>query len=94
MKSRDIISIMVSKCQVLLFHVATSVSFLVSLLKSFNAGETINEKDRCPQCNGEKVLPDKKMLEVVVEKGMQNGQRITFQGEADEAVNSSSCCFC
>lgn len=51
-------------------------------------GETINEKDRCPQCKGEKVLPEKKMLEVTVEKGMQNGQRITFQGEADEAPDT------
>lgn len=50
-------------------------------------GETINEKDRCPQCKGEKVMQEKKVLEVVVEKGMQNGQKITFPGEADEAVS-------
>ena len=49
-------------------------------------GETISDKDRCPQCKGEKVVGEKKVLEVVVEKGMQNGQRITFPGEADEAV--------
>lgn len=49
-------------------------------------GETINDKDRCPQCKGDKVVPEKKVLEVVVEKGMQNGQKITFPGEADEAV--------
>ncbi|CAL9060404.1 unnamed protein product [Musa banksii] len=48
-------------------------------------GETINEKDRCPQCKGEKVIQEKKVLEVVVEKGMQNEQKITFPGEADEA---------
>ncbi|GAB4855197.1 DNAj domain protein [Ancistrocladus abbreviatus] len=48
-------------------------------------GESINVKDRCPQCKGEKVMQEKKVLEVVVEKGMQNGQRITFPGEADEA---------
>ncbi|CAI9105786.1 OLC1v1004799C1 [Oldenlandia corymbosa var. corymbosa] len=48
-------------------------------------GETISDKDRCPQCKGEKVVPEKKVLEVVVEKGMQNGQKITFPGEADEA---------
>ncbi|KAF3790724.1 DnaJ protein-like protein [Nymphaea thermarum] len=51
-------------------------------------GETINEKDRCPQCKGEKVVQDKKVLEVVVEKGMQNGQKITFAGEADEAPDT------
>ncbi|KAK3408309.1 hypothetical protein EUGRSUZ_J00583 [Eucalyptus grandis] len=51
-------------------------------------GETINEKDRCPQCKGDKVVPEKKVLEVVVEKGMQNGQKITFPGEADEAPDT------
>lgn len=48
-------------------------------------GEAINVRDRCPQCKGEKVVPQKKVLEVHVEKGMQNGQKITFPGEADEA---------
>ncbi|KAI8018318.1 hypothetical protein LOK49_LG04G01354 [Camellia lanceoleosa] len=43
-------------------------------------GETINNKDRCPQCKGEKVVQEKKVLEVIVEKGMQNGQKITFEG--------------
>ena len=49
-------------------------------------GDTINDKDRCPQCKGEKVVQGKKVLEVIVEKGMQNGQKITFPGETDEAV--------
>jgi hypothetical protein len=53
---------------------------------SFVAGEVISEKDKCGQCKGQKVVQDKKMLEVHVEKGMQHGQKITFQGEADEAV--------
>ncbi|KAK2640861.1 hypothetical protein Ddye_022624 [Dipteronia dyeriana] len=48
-------------------------------------GETIKDKDRCPQCKGEKVVPEKKVLEALVEKGMQNGQKITFPGAADEA---------
>jgi DnaJ family protein A protein 2 len=48
-------------------------------------GETISDKDRCTQCKGDKVVPEKRVLEVVVEKGMQNGQKITFAGEADEA---------
>lgn len=49
-------------------------------------GETINDRDRCPQCKGQKVVQEKKVLEVHVEKGMQHGQKITFPGEADEAV--------
>ncbi|GFZ11685.1 DNAJ homologue 3 [Actinidia rufa] len=51
-------------------------------------GETISDKDRCPQCKGEKVVGEKKVLEVVAEKGMQNGQKITFPGEADEAPDT------
>nr|GMD07508.1 DnaJ protein homolog [Ipomoea batatas] len=39
-------------------------------------GETINDKDRW------------KVLEVHVENGMQNGQKITFPGEADEAPDT------
>ena len=53
---------------------------------NINVGETISEKDKCPNCKGEKIVQDKKVLEVHVEKGMQNGQKITFPGEADEAV--------
>ncbi|KAL3828621.1 hypothetical protein ACJIZ3_017423 [Penstemon smallii] len=51
-------------------------------------GETINDRDRCPQCKGEKVVQEKKVLEVHVEKGMQNGQKITFPGVADEAPDT------
>ncbi|CAM6089249.1 unnamed protein product [Calypogeia fissa] len=53
-------------------------------------GETISEKDKCPQCKGQKVVQDKKLLEVHVEKGMQHGQKITFQGEADEAPDTQT----
>ncbi|CAM8893004.1 unnamed protein product [Rhodiola kirilowii] len=51
-------------------------------------GESINDKDRCTTCKGEKVVQQKKVLEVHVEKGMQNGQKITFPGEADEAPDT------
>jgi DnaJ-class molecular chaperone len=33
-----------------------------------------------------KVVQEKKVLEVHFEKGMQHNQKITFLGEADEAV--------
>ncbi|KAF6149881.1 hypothetical protein GIB67_008602 [Kingdonia uniflora] len=52
-------------------------------------GEVISEKDKCSQCKGSKVTPEKKVLEVHVEKGMQHAQRITFQGQADEAVSKN-----
>ncbi|MCL7043637.1 hypothetical protein MKW94_015502 [Papaver nudicaule] len=51
-------------------------------------GETISDKCRCPQCRGKKVVQEKKVLEVHLEKGMQNGQKIIFHGEADEAPDT------
>lgn len=49
-------------------------------------GETINDKHRFPRCKGGKVVQEKKVFEVHVEKGMQTSQKITFPGEADEVV--------
>ncbi|KAF8803579.1 hypothetical protein BYT27DRAFT_7225934 [Phlegmacium glaucopus] len=50
-------------------------------------GEVINIKDRCSQCKGKKVLPDKKFLEVHIDKGMKGGQTIQFRGESDQSPN-------
>ena len=50
-------------------------------------GEIISERDKCPQCTGNKVTQEKKVLEVHVEKGMQHNQKIMFEGQADEAVS-------
>lgn len=46
-------------------------------------GEIIMDKDRCRDCGGDKVSKERKVLEVYVDKGMQNGQKITFTGEAN-----------
>ncbi|GJX18729.1 leucine-rich repeat-containing protein [Tanacetum coccineum] len=40
-----------------------------------STGESINDKDWSTQCKGEKVLLEKKVLEVHVEKHVQNGQK-------------------
>lgn len=48
-------------------------------------GEMINAKDRCKTCNGKKVVSEKKMLEVHIDKGMKGGQTINFRGESDQA---------
>jgi DnaJ family protein A protein 2 len=48
-------------------------------------GEIIREKDRCKECRGRKIVEEKKILEVFIEKGMRDGQKITFNGEADQA---------
>ncbi|KAM4573730.1 dnaJ homolog subfamily A member 4-like [Odontesthes bonariensis] len=47
-------------------------------------GERFNSKDRCKNCNGHKVERKKKILEVHIEKGMKDGQKITFHGEGDQ----------
>lgn len=47
-------------------------------------GEVINPKDRCKSCNGKKTVRDRKILEVHVDKGMLDGQRIVFSGEGDQ----------
>ncbi|XP_041794281.1 dnaJ homolog subfamily A member 1 [Chelmon rostratus] len=47
-------------------------------------GEKFNSKDRCKNCNGHKVERTKKILEVNIDKGMKDGQRITFHGEGDQ----------
>lgn len=52
------------------------------------SGEIINPKDRCSNCKGKKVVPDKKMLEVHIDKGMKGGQTINFRGESDQSPNA------
>eukprot|EP00741_Cyanophora_paradoxa_P021621 tig00000241_g20870.t1 len=48
-------------------------------------GEVIADKDRCQSCKGKKVVQERKVLEVHIDKGMQHGQKIQFTGEADQA---------
>merc|ERR1712214_114552 len=47
-------------------------------------GERIDPKLRCKKCNGRKVNRERKILEVSVEKGMEDGQKITFTSEGDQ----------
>lgn len=48
-------------------------------------GERINAKDRCKQCNGQRYVSKNEILEVHIDKGMTDGQKITFSGEGDWA---------
>ncbi|XP_076448890.1 dnaJ homolog subfamily A member 2-like [Babylonia areolata] len=47
-------------------------------------GECISDKDKCKECHGKKVVNETKILEVHVDKGMKNEQRIPFRGEGDQ----------
>lgn len=48
-------------------------------------GEMISEKDRCNTCEGKKTVQETKILEVPIDKGMKDGQKIPFRGEGDQA---------
>nr|CAD7415661.1 unnamed protein product [Timema cristinae] len=57
-------------------------------------GEVINDKDRCTSCRGKKVQNQTKILEVHVDKGMRENQKIYFRGNHQlycprEGVDSS-----
>ena len=47
-------------------------------------GEIINAKDRCKGCLGKKIVNERKVLEVFIDRGMKEGQTISFAGEADQ----------
>lgn len=47
-------------------------------------GESWAKKDMCKNCNGKKVHKEKQILEVNIDKGMTEGQKIPFRGMADE----------
>merc|ERR1719238_2229637 len=47
-------------------------------------GERVDPKLRCKKCNGRKVNRERKILEVQVDRGMEDGQKITFSGEGDQ----------
>jgi len=48
-------------------------------------GEKIREKDRCKNCAGKKVEKQRKILKCDIDKGMKDGQKLTFNGEGDQA---------
>lgn len=52
-------------------------------------GEVIDKKDRCTKCKGKKTIQEPKVIEVGIEKGMREGQKITFSQEGDQAPNTT-----
>ncbi|KAJ2375862.1 Type I HSP40 co-chaperone [Coemansia sp. RSA 2607] len=47
-------------------------------------GEEIDPRHKCKQCNGQKTVSERKQLEVNIDRGMKDGQKIVFHGEADQ----------
>lgn len=56
----------------------------VECLSCEGSGQTIRDKDRCKKCKGKKVVDEVKILEVFIDKGMQNGEQVVIKGQADE----------
>ena len=54
--------------------------------KGNGEGEALRERDKCKKCKGTKVVKEKKYLDIYIDKGMQDGQKIVMQGEADQEV--------
>lgn len=48
-------------------------------------GVVVDEKDKCKQCNGKKLLDTKVTIECAVEPGCPNEHSYIFHGMADEA---------
>jgi len=49
-------------------------------------GEMIDPRDRCSTCNGQKLVPETKVLEVHIEKGSKWGEKIEFYGEGEQST--------
>jgi DnaJ family protein A protein 2 len=48
------------------------------------SGDIVDPKDRCTTCHGKKTASERKILEVHIDPGMRDGQRIVFRGEGDQ----------
>ena len=38
----------------------------------------------CPYCHGNKIVREKKKIDIIIERGMENNQNIVFKGEAEQ----------
>jgi len=48
-------------------------------------GQAYASKDQCTQCNGKRVAPEKKTINLDIERGSPQHHKIILRGEADEA---------
>jgi len=47
-------------------------------------GKSYSAKDKCKTCKGKQILQERKLIEVVIDKGAPNKHKYTFHGESDE----------
>ena len=55
---------------------------------SIGRGDTMSENDKCPKCKGEKILEEKKELDVKLDPGVPDKHIYNFPGEGHETVNN------
>lgn len=66
--------------------VNTGMGFTIKMQNTCNRcnGKGIIFKETCPHCKGRKVVREDKTLQIEVEKGMKNGERIVFPRESEQ----------
>ncbi|KAI4127777.1 MAG: hypothetical protein LQ338_003051, partial [Usnochroma carphineum] len=47
-------------------------------------GNVYRDKDRCKKCKGERVVEERKLLELYIPRGSKEGDKIVLEGEADQ----------
>ena len=50
-----------------------------------------SDKDRCKKCDADKVIRERTILEVHIEKGMKDGHKINFHGESNQVYTCTLC---
>ncbi len=53
-------------------------------------GKSVPDNLKCRDCNGNQVVAEAKVLTVEIEKGMKDGDKVTFSGEADQSPDMPS----
>lgn len=51
-------------------------------------GSFMKQKDICRDCSGQGCIRERRIFDIEVHKGMENGQEVVLPGEADEVVGS------
>ncbi|KAJ6226853.1 DNAj-like-2 [Anaeramoeba flamelloides] len=51
-------------------------------------GKSLKNVEKCSECNGQKTFPERKVLEVFIDKGTLNGEKITFTGEGEQGPDT------
>lgn len=53
------------------------------------SGKYYKEKDRCRKCKGKRTMDEIKPIEIYIPRGAMQGERITLEGEADQAPDQT-----